>query len=93
MLINDKTLKIIDTILKNEIGLSCEELSFLDSTAQEEILVQRYNPTKKIRHFRLGEKVILDDGTYMIRIVNNAATIDWCYVDINTGTAELETYK
>ena len=66
MLINDKTLKIIDTILKNEIGLSCEELSFLDSTAQEEILVQRYNPTKKIRHFRLGEKVILDDGTYMM---------------------------
>ena len=38
-------------------------------------------------------ETVLDDGRYMIRIVNNATTIDWCYVDIKTGTAELETYQ
>lgn len=36
---------------------------------------------------------ILSDGRYMIAIRNNATTVDYCYVDIKTGTGELELYK
>ena len=65
MELNNYTKDTINKILLNEIGVTIEKLNTLSEIEQRKILEKRYNGNK-IKHFKLGEKVFSEDGTYIL---------------------------
>ena len=64
MEIKNETIEIINSILKNEIGYTVEELNEKTLAEQNDIFLRNYNPSKTIKHFKIGEIVKLSDGKY-----------------------------